>query len=120
MGSFIAWFIRLFVNNPLIIAGIAFASYYKFTYPPHIVKLIFTHAWIPYAIVVGIGFGYAVLIKHIYYPNTKKINWSATLLHTFSHIFTIAIAAALTFGILYAWDYMGAKELDDYLRYKKK
>ncbi len=119
MGSFIAWFIRLFINNPLIIAGIALASYYKFTYPLPIIKLIFTHAWIPYAIIAGIGLGYAVLIKHIYYPNTKRINWGATLLRTFSHIFTIAIAAALTFGVLCAWDYIGVGKLDDYLRYKK-
>lgn len=119
MGSFIAWCIRLIFNSPAVIIGFLFAAYYKFTYTPQIVKLIFTQYWIPYAVIAGLGFAYAVLFKHVYYPNTKTINWSATIKSSFSHMFTIAVAAVFAFAVLYAWDYAFTKELDDYLRYKK-
>lgn len=118
MGNFIAWLIGLFVNNPMVIAGICLASYYKFKYLPSVIKAIFTQAWVPYAIIGGIGVLYAVLVKHIHYPN-GKINWKATISSSFIHILTIAFSMVLTFVVLYAWDYAFMQDLDNYLRYKK-
>ena len=119
MGNIIAWFIGLIINNPMIVIGFGLAAYYKFTYPPQIVQLIFTHAWVPYAIIISLGLAYALIFKHIYFLNSKKINWTATILSSFVHMFTMALAMAIAFGILYAWDYAFVDQLDDYLRYKK-
>ena len=53
------------------------------------------------------------------YPNSKRVNWGATITSSIGHMVVIALATVLTFVILYAWDYAFARELDDYLRYKK-
>lgn len=119
MGSIIAWIIRLFFTNPIIIAGIAFAAYYKFTYAPQIIKYVFTNSWVPYAFIAALGFLYAVLVKHVYYPNSKKVDWKATILSSFTYMFTIILAIVFTFAVLYAWDYAFTEKLDNYLRYKK-
>ena len=119
MAGLISFFVRTVVMNPTVIFGILFAAYYKFTYSPQVVKLIFTSAWIPYAIIAGIGLAYALLFKHVYYPNSKRINWWATITSSIGHMVVIALATVLTFVVLYAWDYAFARELDNYLRYKK-
>jgi hypothetical protein len=120
MGSIIAFFIRTIILNPTVILGIVIAGYYKFNYQPEVVKLIFTSAWIPYAIMVGAALLYALFFKHIYYPNSKRINWWATIKSSIGHLFVIALSTALTFVVLYAWDYAFTRELDNYLRYKKQ
>ena len=119
MGNFLAWLIGVLINNPMVIAGICLASYYKFTYSPLVVKFIFTQAWVPYAIIGLIAVLYAVLIKHIHYPNSKRIDWKSTISSSFLHILTIAFSMAFTFVLLYAWDYAFTQDLDNYLRYKK-
>lgn len=119
MGNFLAWLISVLINNPMVIAGICLASYYKFTYSPLVVKFIFTQAWVPYAIIGLIAVLYTVLIKHIHYPNSKIIDWKSTISSSFLHILTIAISMAFTFVLLYAWDYAFMQDLDNYLRYKK-
>ncbi len=119
MANLIAFLIRTVVLNPTVIFGIIIAGYYKFTYPPQVVELIFTKAWIPYAIMGGVALGYALIFKHVYYPNSKRVNWWATIKSSIGHFFVIAVAMALTFVVLYAWDYAFTRELDNYLRYKK-
>ena len=73
----------------------------------------------PYAVMAGVALGYALIFKHVYYPNSKRINWWATIKSSIGHLFVIIVAAALTFVVLYAWDYAFTRELDNYLRYKK-
>ena len=119
MGSFIAWFVRLFVSNPPIIIGILFAAYHKFKYNPLIVEYIFKNSWVPYVIMAVLGVLYTVLFKRIYNENTRKINWMETLVSSWYSVLIIALAAVISFIILYAWDYAFTEELDNYLRYKK-
>ena len=120
MTNLIAFIIRTIIMNPTVILGVVFAAYYKFSYPPHIVRLIFTSAWVPYAVLGGLALLYTILFKHVYYPNTKRVNWFATLKSSVGHLFVMAVSAACAFAIFYAWDYAFARELDDYLRYKKR
>lgn len=120
MLGLISLIVRTIVLNPMIVAGIALACYYKFTYSWQVIKLIFTAAWVPYAIMVGIALAYTLLFKHVYYPNSKRINWWATTKSSVFHFLTIALVVGLTLLILHIWDSSSAQNLDDYLRYKKR
>ncbi len=121
MGSFLALIIRLIVMNPTVIAGVLLGCYYTlYLHYNQTIMLLIAQTPVPYLIALGLAFLYALLVKHVYHPNTQQVNWWATLKSVIGHFFTIIFAAACTVIIILSCDLSNAQSLDDYLRYKKK
>ena len=119
MGGILAGIIRVFLRNPTIIFCIGLAAYYMTKFNINVVLLIF-QTFVPYAIMYGIAFFYVMLVKHIYKPNSKTVDWWATFMSSFTQFFSILIATALTCVIIFAYNYAFTDKLDAYLRYEKQ
>jgi len=118
MTGILAGIIRVFLRNPTIIFGMGLATYYMTQFNLPVVQLIF-QTYVPYAIMYGIAFFYVMLVKHIYKPNSKTVDWGATFMSSFTQFFVILIATFLTCIIIFAYHFAFTHKLDAYLRYEK-
>ena len=117
-SSIFSFIVRTIILEPMALIGIAVAIVGWYYFDPSLF-ILYAQRPVSYAVLFGIAFLYAILFKHVYYPNSRKINWLATIQGSIGHFITIIIATVLTIAIIYAINYSFGENLDKYLRHQK-
>ena len=118
ISSFLSFITRTIILNPMAIVGIAIGAYIMHTYSLEAIQILVTSPYIWGGLFV-IALLYACIFKHVYYLNSKQIDWWSTIKSSLSHLLTIVLAIIFTCIIIFAYNYAFADKLDAYLRYKK-
>ena len=118
ISAFFSFITRAIILNPMAIIGIVIGAYCMHTYTLEALKILALSPYI-WGGLFAIALLYACLFQHVYYLNSKQIDWWATIKSSFTHLITIVIAIVLTCIIIFAYNYAFADKLDAYLRYKK-
>ncbi|MBQ8481071.1 MAG: hypothetical protein IJ532_00880 [Alphaproteobacteria bacterium] len=104
--------------NPMILVGIAVGAYIMRHYNFNNIQLIIYNKNLIF-LVLSSAFLYAVLFTHVYYINSTRINWQATLGKIFSHIITVFISAVITCTIIFIVSHATNGKIDSYLRNRR-
>lgn len=104
--------------NPMIVVGIVVGAYVMHYYNFDNLHYILVNQKLIMFILCSAVL-YAVAFTHVYYTNSVRINWKATLSKIFSHLFTIAVAALFTCSLIYIINGISGGKMDSYLRYKR-
>lgn len=120
IADFIKFIFRVIILNPMALIGVAVGIYIMqnggIAYLQQIVDE--PKAYVP-QILGGlwvIALLYALLFKHVYHIDGKKINWWGTFTSSFWHLFTILLAAVFTCVIYWCTGYEWGDKLDRYAR----
>ena len=118
ISSIFSFIVRTIILEPMALIGIAIAIVGWYGYDPSLF-ILYAQRPITYGIIFAIALLYALMFKHVYQPNSKKINWWATIKSSISHFMTIIIATVLTIAVISAINYSLGENLDKYLRNQK-
>lgn len=122
MFGLITSFIRLVLLNPMALLGVVGGAYGLYQYRFEGLLLLCKSPYL-YGAIFLISLVYALLFRHVYHSNSKKVDWWRTIKSSVNHMLTIIIAAALTCVIIISADYaLGGRfttDLDQYLRNQK-
>lgn len=110
-------FVRVVILNPMAMAGVGAGLYIMFNYGAQNLMFLAKSPYV-YGAIWLFSLLYALLFKHVYYVDSNKINWWATIKSSFSHMFTILFATACTCMIVFAANYGFGEKLDKYLRHE--
>ncbi len=123
ISDFIKFILRVVILNPMALIGVALGFYIMhdkgIDYLHQIVDDPKTYAVQAIGVLWGIAALYALLFKHVYHIDGKKINWWGTLTSSIWHLLTILLAAALTCVIYWSVSYDWGDKLDRYARNQK-
>lgn len=118
--DFIKFIFRVIILNPMALIGIAVGVYIMQNGGLSYIQQIIAEpqAYIPHALgaLWGAALLYALLFKHVYHIDGKKINWWGTFTSSFWHLFIILLAAFLTCVIYWCVNYDWGDKLDRYAR----
>ena len=118
ISSIFSLIVRTIILNPMALLGI-FVAVFGWYHESPAVLIAYAKRPITYAVLFAIALLHSLLFGHVYYVNSKKINWLATIQSSIGQFMTIIVATALTVAIIYAVNYSLGENLDNYLRYKK-
>lgn len=122
MYGIITSFIRIVLLNPMTLLGVVGGAYGLYHYRIEGL-LYFCKSPYLYGALFLIALVYALLFKHVYHTNSKRIDWWQTIKSSVNHMLTMIIAAVLTCVIILSADYAFGGEfttsLDQYLRHQK-
>lgn len=104
--------------NPMILVGIVVGTYVMHYYNFDNLHYILVNQKLILFVFCSAVL-YAVTFTHVYYTNSVRINWKATLCTIFSHLFTIFITTLFTCSFIYMMNNISGGKLDSYLRYKR-
>ncbi|MBP5352725.1 MAG: hypothetical protein J6Y91_03045 [Alphaproteobacteria bacterium] len=116
-SSIFSFILRNIILEPMALLGVIIAAAGWYMVGPEAL-LQYTQVPATYLVLYAISLLYAVTFKHVYYINSKKINWWETVKSSFSHLLTILFAAACVYAIIYAFNYGLGEKLDSYLRHE--
>ena len=118
--DFIKFIFRVIILNPMALIGIAVGIYIMHDKGMNYFQQVLDNPRV-YAVQAlgalwGVAVVYALLFKHVYQIDGKKINWWGTFTGSFWHLFTILLAAFFTCIIYWSVTYDWATKLDRYAR----
>ena len=110
--------LRIILFNPMTILGVCIGIYVMrymgFGYvqqilhnPQALAPQVLPPLW-------GIALAYAILFKHVYKPDSNKVNWIQTFLSSFWHLFVIVFIAGVTCAAYWYFDVDWASRFDRY------
>ena len=115
ISGFIRFIFRTLILDPMTFIGFFGGIYIMLTYPTENIHQLAVSPYL-YASVFAVALLYALFFKHVYHPNSTKINWLATIQSSFKHFLTILLAAVFAGIIVYAINYGFGHKLDNYVR----
>lgn len=113
--DFIKFIFFTLILNPMILVGIAVGTYIMRHYNFNNIQFVIYNKKLILFILTS-AFLYALLFTHVYYINSTRINWRATLGKIFPHIFTALISAFITCFAIFVISHSTNGKLDAYLR----
>lgn len=118
ISDLFSFIVRFVILNPMALIGVCCGSYAMLIYGTDGVESLVTSVNIyGYAFIIALL--YALLFKHIYYQNSDKIDWWATIKSSIEHMLTLLFAAACGMIIIYAINFGIGNKLDKYVRHEK-
>lgn len=117
ISSFFSFIFRTIILEPMALLGVILGVCGWYYLGPDSLLLYAKNPTI-YGVLFAIALLYALLFKHVYYPNTKNINWWETFKSSFNHFLTIILAIVFTAAIFFALNYGFGEKLDKYLRHQ--
>ena len=123
ISDFIKFVFRVIILNPMALIGIAVGVYIMhgdgMNYFQQIMDNPRVYAVQAIGVLWGIAAVYALLFKHVYQIDGKKINWFGTLTSSVWHLLTILLAIGFTCVIYWSVTYDWGTKLDRYARNQK-
>lgn len=116
--KFLKFILFSLLINPMIIVGIVVGIYVMHYYNFDNLHYILVNKKLILFVFCS-ALLYAVTFSHVYYPNSSRINWTATLGKVIPHLFTVVIAALFTCSLIYIANGISGGKLDSYLRYRR-
>jgi hypothetical protein len=113
-----SFIIRYVILNPMALIGVCCGSYFMLTYGESNFETFITSPE-PYGAAYAIALFYALAFRHIYYPESEKVDWWATVKSSVNHFLTLLFAAACGAIIIYGLNYGLGHKLDKYVRHEK-
>ncbi len=119
ISGFIRFIFRNIILDPMAFIGFGGGLFVMLTYPTENVHQLVASPYL-YGAVFAVALLYALLFKHVYHPNSTKVNWVATIQGSFNHFLRVLFAAACAGIIVYAFNYGFGHKLDNYARHIKE
>ena len=114
-------FIKLILSillNPIVLIGLGISWYIIFYYGLDNYRQLMSVPYI-YVALWGICLLYALLLKHVYVPNSSKIDWWATFKSSFGHLIVMLVTIVIACASYYLLQDDWATKLDRYARNQK-
>jgi hypothetical protein len=117
MVSFIKLILGILLN-PVVLAGIGVSWYVIFHYGLENYRQLLSIPYI-YGLLWLACLLYALLFKHVYVPNSSKIDWWGTFKSSFGHLIVLLITVVVACSIYYVAQDNWSEKLDRYARNQK-
>lgn len=118
ISSIFSFIIRTIILEPMVLIGIAIAVTGWYGYDPSLF-ILYAKRPITYGALFAIALLYSLIFRHVYFPNSKRVDWWATINSSVWNFLTIIVATVLTIAIIFAINYSFGENLDKYLRNQK-
>ena len=117
MVSFIKLCLSI-ILHPLVLIGLALAGYFLINYGLSSYGQFINNPFY-YLCIWGIAVVYAFIFRHVYYPESTKVNWWKTFTSTFAHTLVIMLTIVVSCIIYYFADNNWGERIDRYARNQK-
>ncbi|MBQ7632516.1 MAG: hypothetical protein IJS88_00175 [Alphaproteobacteria bacterium] len=117
MGAFIKLILSIIIN-PVVLAGIGVSWYIIFHYGLDNYRQLLSVPYI-YVFLWGFCLIYALVLKHVYVPNSNKVDWWATFKSSFGHLLVMLLTIVVACSVYYVSQDNWGEKLDRYARNQK-
>mgnify|MGYP002524257394 CR=1 FL=1 len=117
MVSFIKLIFGILLN-PIVLLGLGASWYVIFHYGLENYRQLLSIPYI-YALLWGVCLVYALLFKHVYVPNSNKIDWWGTVKSSFGHLIVMLATIVVACSVYYVAKDNWSEKLDRYARNQK-
>ncbi len=104
--------------NPIVLIGLGISWYVIFHYGLENYRQLLALPQV-YVALWGICLVYALTLKHVYIPNSNKIDWWGTFKSSFGHLLVMLVTIVVACAVFYVSQDNWGEKLDRYARNQK-